>query len=732
MLRKIHAWPGLIAGALVAFMALTGTILALEPVLAAATAKGMSGSGDLATLAAGVSANIDNVQRIVRLASGDLVAYALSSAGPVAMLVDAAGTVIAPYEPSAFFQVVTELHRAFLAGDNGRMLAGLSAAVLGVLSLGGVFLLAKRLGGWRKFFSGAKGTLSQRIHVELARIGVIVLTVLSVTGLWMTLSFFGIVGAAETGFSFPPESAGTAIMATGDMPALKAIALADLRELVFPASGDLYDVFSVTTASGSGFVDQASGTLLSFAPNSGWERFYQLVYTLHTGQGLGWYAALIGLGALTIPVLFVTGLVIWFVRSRKSVRLAHNARAGEADTIILVGSEGNSTWGFAKTLHLELVAAGHRVHTAPMNDLARHYPKARRLIVMTATYGDGDAPESARRFVDKLERFAPAPGLAYAVLGFGDRSFSDFCGYAARVETALKDKGLVPILDYATIDRQSAQSFAEWGQALGTVLGHELVLNHAVELPKLSGFVLESRRDFGEAYQTPRAILRFRPVARPGILARLGLAPSYVAGDLIGIVPPGSAIPRYYSLASGSEDGFVEICVSKQPGGQCSTYLCGLTPGMEIAGFFKPNPGFHAPRGTKPLIMIGAGTGIAPFVGHIRANHHHRPAYLYWGGRDPGSDFLFREELMDFRQDGRLSGARISFSRAAMRRYVQEELRDDADFLRDSVKKGASILVCGGKSMAHGVSEALDEVLAPLGVDSAALKQAGRLAEDVY
>lgn len=731
MLRKIHAWPGLIAGVLVAFMALTGAILALEPVLAAASAGGMSSSGDLATLAAGTAANIDAVQRIVRLASGDLVAYALSSDGPVAMLVDAAGNVVAPYEPSAFFQFVTELHRAFLAGDSGRMLAGLTAAALGVLSLGGVLLLAKRLGGWRKFFSSARGTLSQRLHVELSRIGVIVLTVLSVTGLWMTLSFFGLVGA-ETGFSFPPESAGTAAMDTSAMPALKAIALADLRELVFPASGDLYDVYSVTTASGSGFIDQSSGTLLSFAPNSAWENVYQLVYTLHTGQGLGWYALLIGLAALTIPVLFVTGLVIWFMRSRKTVRLPGNARSGEADTVVLVGSEGNSTWGFAKTLHEQLVAAGHRVHTAPMNDLARHYPKARHLIVMSATYGDSDAPESARRFLDKLARFAPPPGLDFAVLGFGDRSFADFCGYAVRVKAALSDKGLVPIVDYTTIDRQSAQSFAEWGQALGTVLGQPLTLHHTIELPKTQRFVLESRRDFGEAYQTPRAILRFRPLARPGFIARLGLTRSYAAGDLIGIVPPDSAIPRYYSLASAADDGFVEICVSKQPGGQCSTYLCALEPGMEIAGFFKPNPDFHAPRGTKPLIMIGAGTGIAPFIGHLRANRHRRPAYLYWGGRDPGSDFLYREELLDFRMDGRLSGARVSFSRAAMRRYVQEELREDGDFLRDSVKKGASILVCGGKSMARGVSEALDEVLAPLGIDSTALKKAGRLAEDVY
>ena len=181
MLRTLHAWPGLIAGALVAFMALTGAVLALQPVLGAVTAA--SGTGDLATLAAGVMANVENAQSVVRLASGELIAYAASAAGPAAYVVDATGNVLGAYQPSAFFQFFTELHRAFLAGDSGRMVAGLSAAALAVLSLGGIFLLAQRLGGWRKLFSGAKGTLSQRLHVELSRIGVIVLSVLSLTGL---------------------------------------------------------------------------------------------------------------------------------------------------------------------------------------------------------------------------------------------------------------------------------------------------------------------------------------------------------------------------------------------------------------------------------------------------------------------------------------------------------------------------------------------------------------------
>ncbi len=733
MLRKLHAWPALIAGFLVAFMALTGAVLSVQPLFNAISASAAGGgSGTLAGLASGTAANIKGVQSIVRQASGQMIANYMGSNGPGTAVVSASGQNLGAYRPSGFFTFFTELHRAFLNGDAGRIFAAIAAATLVVLSVGGIFLLVKRLGGWRKFFAGARGTLSQRLHVELSRIGVLLLIVLSVTGLWMSLTYFGLVGASNEGFAFPPQSSGTKVMATADMPALRKIPLADFRELTFPASGDPTDVFTVTTASGTGYVDQTTGTFLSFTPNTAWQNFYQLVYTLHTGKGIWWYALLLGAGALTIPLLFVTGLVMWFVRWRKSVRIRGNVRAPDADTVILVGSEGNTTWGFAKTLHAEMTGLGHRVHVGAMNDLARHYRSARRLIVMTATYGDGDAPQTAKKFLARLERFEAPEDMQVAVLGFGDRSFVDYCGFARKTDAALKDKGLKPLIDLATINRQSAQSFAEWGETLGAALDGKLTLRHEAELPKLQDFVLESRRDFGRDYQTPRAILRFRRPDRPNWQRRLGLDTSYESGDLIGIVPPGSTIPRYYSMASSGRDGFVEICVSKQPGGQCSSLLCEMEPGERIGGFIKPNLAFRAPRGNKPLILIGAGTGIAPFIGHIRANRRHRPTYLYWGGRDPGSDFLFREELLGFRKDGRLAGARIVFSRAVSRRYVQDEVRDDAEFLRESVVKGARILICGGAGMARGVGEALDEVLAPLKLSTATLKQSGRLAEDVY
>jgi sulfite reductase (NADPH) flavoprotein alpha-component len=120
-----------------------------------------------------------------------------------------------------------------------------------------------------------------------------------------------------------------------------------------------------------------------------------------------------------------------------------------------------------------------------------------------------------------------------------------------------------------------------------------------------------------------------------------GAAGALRAGDLLGIVPPGSSVPRYYSLASGWH-GFVEICVRQMPGGLCSTHLLGLQPGGSVQAFIRPNPGFARcrARGAR-VLLIGAGTGVAPLAGFIRRNDRHKPMHLYFGGRDPARDDYF-------------------------------------------------------------------------------------------
>ena len=130
--------------------------------------------------------------------------------------------------------------------------------------------------------------------------------------------------------------------------------------------------------------------------------------------------------------------------------------------------------------------------------------------------------------------------------------------------------------------------------------------------------------------------------------------------------------------------------------------------------------------------MIGAGAGIGPLTGFIRKNTARNPMYLYWGGRSPNSDFLYQPELGHYLEDQRLTGLSTAFSRSEEKAYVQDRLLQDQTALRQMVDTGAQILVCGGRDMAAGVKQVLEEILRPLRLEVDDLRAQGRYLEDVY
>jgi sulfite reductase (NADPH) flavoprotein alpha-component len=732
-MRRFHAIAGLAGLVLVAFMAITGFVLSLQPVVDTVTTRSPVGASSVADIAERVRGQIPGVERLVRSASGQLVAYSIAGKTRSADIVDPdSGAAIAPYAPSPFFAFVTELHRSLFLDAAGHGAAGLASLAILILSASGIGLLLRKLGGWRQLLGPARGSGSQRLHTALARVAVVALFLTAATGAYMSADYFELVPSGEAGFAFAPAGAGTAPAPIATLAGLADIPAGNLRELSFPAVGDPTSVFTVTTASGQGYVDQATGALLAFTPNSPWQQAYEFIYMLHTGQRAPMLALLLGLGALAVPLLAVTGTLIWWSRRRRMPRARHNAPARAAETVILVGSESGTTWGFAANLHEALSAAGHHVHLAAMNDLQRAYPRASRLFVLTATYGDGAAPASARQFLKRLEAFASRP--AFAVLGFGDRSFPQFCAYAAEIESALTAQGLEPLLPVYGVDRQSPTDFTAWGSMLGAAIGEDLSLSHVPPPPATRSLVLANRELYGVEVQAPVAILRFiAPARRSGPLGWLGSArlPRFEAGDLVGILPPGSDVPRYYSIASSSREGVLEICVRKQAGGLCSDFLHGLSAGDTISAFIRPNPDFRPNRSRRPLILIGAGAGVAPLAGFIRASRR-RPVHLFFGAREPGSDFLYRDEFDAALADGRLTSLTTAFSRVLYGGYVQDRLLEQAAAIQQLVERGAQIMVCGGREMASGVREAMDVCLMPLGLSVDSLKRKGLYLEDAY
>jgi sulfite reductase (NADPH) flavoprotein alpha-component len=734
MLRQLHKFPGLIAALLIVIMALSGAVLSVLPAWEAAKAPALDRTLTVATLAARVSATYPGVEQIRRSPAGQITAFYFDAGRPGAVVIDpATGKGISDHAPSEFARWVTNLHRSLFLGDVGRWTAAAGAAALLVLSLSGVMLLLRRVGGWRQMFSRLRGPVAGRLHTQIARLSVAGLVLSSVTALLMTASTFDLLPNG-TSPVFPAQVSGQIGAMPGAMPMLQDTSVQDLRELTFPYPGDPTDVFALKTNTGEGFIDQGTGTTLLWAQAGFWQRFNEVVFMLHTGQGMSWLGLILGLMALGVPVLAVTGAAIWLKSYRALPRIPQNAVAGQADTILLVGSEGGSTWGFAATLHAALRMAGHKVHAAPMSQFdPRHYNRAARVIVLTATYGDGIAPASAKGFLDRLAALPHGPDVPLAVLGFGDRQFAQFCAYASDVAHLAQAKGWPNLLPMATIDRQSPQEFARWGHDLGAALGHPLELSHSPAIPRSHPLTLISRRDYGTDMQTPAAILRFAcpQSARFEWITGRGFG-RFDPGDLLGILPLSSPLPRFYSLASATRDGFIEICVSRLPGGLCSGQLLDLAPGDTIQGFIRPNPDFKPAKGRKPVILIGAGTGIGPLAGFARANTAKRPMHLYFGTRHPDHDFFYGEELAEWQVADHLSSVTTAFSRTNARAYVQDALRADATHIARLIGDGAQIMVCGGREMAAGVATALAEILAPTKWTPALLKAKGRYVEDTY
>jgi sulfite reductase (NADPH) flavoprotein alpha-component len=215
--------------------------------------------------------------------------------------------------------------------------------------------------------------------------------------------------------------------------------------------------------------------------------------------------------------------------------------------------------------------------------------------------------------------------------------------------------------------------------------------------------------------------------------------------------------PRLYSISSSplAHPGEVHTTVAvvryrahnRERGGVCSTMLSmRQRPGDTLPVYIQPNKRFRLPVDTNaPIIMIGPGTGIAPF----RAFLHERRAlgasgknWLFFGDRSAATDFLYRDELEAMRSDGHLTHLSLAFSRdQAQKIYVQDRMAEQgAEFYR-WLQEGASVYVCGDASrMAKDVDATLHTVIEQhggLAKEAAAeyvqqLKDDHRYHRDVY
>lgn len=215
--------------------------------------------------------------------------------------------------------------------------------------------------------------------------------------------------------------------------------------------------------------------------------------------------------------------------------------------------------------------------------------------------------------------------------------------------------------------------------------------------------------------------------------------------------------PRLYSIASSplAHPDEVHLTVAavryethgRKRKGVCSTYLADLVkPGDLVPLFVQPNKNFRLPAdGSTPVIMVGPGTGVAPFRSFIE----HRAAlgstggnWLFFGDQHYTYDFLYQLEWQEHLKNGTLTRLDVAFSRDQPEKiYVQDRMVEQGKDLYDWLEKGAHFYVCGDANrMAHDVHEALISVVEfQAGITREAaeayvenLKKTKRYQRDVY
>ncbi len=214
--------------------------------------------------------------------------------------------------------------------------------------------------------------------------------------------------------------------------------------------------------------------------------------------------------------------------------------------------------------------------------------------------------------------------------------------------------------------------------------------------------------------------------------------------------------PRLYSISSSPKVGgsHVDLTVAivryqtngRKRNGVCSTFMADRLPLNAKAGVFVGNSPFGLTDDDKaPVIMVGPGTGIAPFRAFLQERAARQATgrnWLFFGDQHAASDFLYQTEFASWQSSGLLTRLDLAWSRDQEKKiYVQDRMRENGAELWKWLEAGAYFYVCGdAKRMAKDVDAALGEIVRTHGGKDetaaaeyiGALKKAGRYLRDVY
>jgi sulfite reductase (NADPH) flavoprotein alpha-component len=442
-----------------------------------------------------------------------------------------------------------------------------------------------------------------------------------------------------------------------------------------------------------------------------------------------------------------------------------------------------------------LASSGSFVRVAALGGLtAADLAEAGILLLVTSTYGAGEAPDSARAFVKKQMSAPPQlKGLRYAVLALGDRKYdATFCGFGRGMDRWLASGRASRLFDVLCVDGDDDDAaMTKWCEQLTRlgadtsveqlmpgppqdwILAERRLLNvgspggeawHIALVPKnpahlhwtagdiaeiwprnseaaVEAFLARHQLDGGLSFKWRGHWTFLRDIIAhsrlPGPHEVEGISVQWLVERLEGFGA------REYSIASLPDCGRMELVVRKavKDDGSLGLGSGWLTQTSDLDGVIKlrlrPNPNFQPPaakeNGENPQILIGAGTGFAGLRAHLfyRQKKKLGEAWLLFGERARASDLYYGDELAAWQADRTLTRTDLVFSReGGPRKYVQQLVAEAGEDIAAFVERGASILVCGGLAMAAGVQDALVAILGEEKLDR--MTQTGLYRRDIY
>ncbi len=470
------------------------------------------------------------------------------------------------------------------------------------------------------------------------------------------------------------------------------------------------------------------------------------------------------------------------------------AGAGERMLVAYASQTGNAqrlAWQTATAL----ADAGVAVDVKSLGELTpADLAALHRALFVVSTFGESQAPDAARGFARRM-RALPAGTLRdlhYGVLALGDREYGeDFCGFGRDLDQWLHHAGAQPLFDRIDVDGQDPGAIRHWQHHIAVLSGNVDLPDWTP--PEYARWTLVERRHLNPGSPGgPIFHLALRPADdvlpqwQAGDIAEVGSrhVPAAVQAYLAATGHDGDArvragdgettlfealslalwpdvdvarglsaqaladalqpLPhREYSIASLPADGSLQLLLRqmRRPDGSLglgSGWLTEAAPlGGEVALRIRSNPGFHPPADACPLLLIGNGTGIAGLRALLKARiaAGHQRNWLIFGERTRAHDFHYGDDLLQWQAQGALERLDLAFSRDgdadAGRRYVQHAMREHAAALREWLRQGAAVYVCGSL---EGMAPAVEaELVTLVGQDELERMAAGgRYRRDVY